>query len=120
MDFHMKRPLYRAEQFDGTTQAAEAIQFLAGASGFTITQEGADATMRFSARETAMRASETSFTVKRGDYVVRCPNGDVQVMGLIEFSRDFEPTQRERQAQQFSGAVTYSRGIETRNNIGIE
>jgi hypothetical protein len=83
MQYHIKRPIYQAIRFDGTSEAAEKIRDMTGIFEYTITAGPGTSKLEFV-------LDKTPYSVTWDNIVVKDPDGGVSVMSWGDFRHQFE------------------------------
>lgn len=87
-EFHEVRPVFAAVQFDGGVACINEMRasVVEEVLSSRISMEQAELPKLF------IKSNTQEFNMKRGDWLVRTPQGDVQVVSEMDFRRRFEKT----------------------------
>lgn len=88
MEFYMRREVYKAVRFDGTTGSAKEILGITGARGYTITCEPQQGLPSLTLPEAAPNSG--SKVVNFGEYLVVSTDGTAFVVDSRDFDRRYE------------------------------
>lgn len=84
--FQRKPPAYCAVQFNGVS-SLEGIGEMLGTRAYTMTSnDSGDLVLQLS----AVAPNDTDLTVVKGNFIVRNPDGSLQVVGHAEFRNQFQ------------------------------
>lgn len=90
MEFYLRRPVYKAVQFDGTTESAEKIQDITRAYGYNIRKELLNGSGAILTVLIGTQNGDRNLEVRQDDYVVVAPDDGMSVVEWREFKRMYE------------------------------
>lgn len=89
MNFYERRPMFKAVQFDGTTQSINSMNKICTVQNFMLMTRGGECTVQIELYE--FPRDPEKITLQSGDWLVLKPCGEVCVISDREMCGRFEP-----------------------------